>query len=92
MQVSGAARAASLRLGCLRGKRGLQLGDVLLCTGSCIPFLIFLQLFDKANKHHFFHSLALFGVPHCRKPLWVIFTSCLTLTKPHPLLSVPFSY
>lgn len=56
------------------------------------PLLFFLQLFDKANKHHFLHSLALLGVPHCRKPLWVNLPRCLILTKPHSLLSLPFPY
>lgn len=27
-----------------------------------------LQLFDIANKYHFYHSLALLGAAHCRKP------------------------
>ncbi|XP_039602864.1 transmembrane protein 256 isoform X2 [Polypterus senegalus] len=27
------------------------------------------ELYETANKYHFLHSLALLGVPHCRKPL-----------------------
>lgn len=26
------------------------------------------QLFEVANKYHFYHSLALLGAAHCRKP------------------------
>jgi len=29
----------------------------------------FKQVFETANKYHFLHSLALLGVPLCRKPL-----------------------
>ncbi|XP_028654279.1 transmembrane protein 256 isoform X1 [Erpetoichthys calabaricus] len=29
------------------------------------------ELYETANKYHFLHSLALLGVPHCRKPLLV---------------------
>lgn len=27
-----------------------------------------LQLFEIGNKYHFYHSLALLGAAHCRKP------------------------
>lgn len=33
-----------------------------LCV--CVP----LQLFETANKYHFYHSLALLGAAHCGKP------------------------
>ncbi|XP_033929399.1 transmembrane protein 256 [Melopsittacus undulatus] len=26
------------------------------------------ELYDVANRHHLLHSLALLGVPHCRRP------------------------
>ncbi|KAK5619663.1 hypothetical protein CRENBAI_010026 [Crenichthys baileyi] len=28
-----------------------------------------MMLFETANKYHFYHSLALLGAAHCRKPL-----------------------
>lgn len=35
-----------------------------MCTFVYPP----LQLFETANKYHFYHSLALLGAAHCRKP------------------------
>ncbi|XP_032872564.1 transmembrane protein 256, partial [Amblyraja radiata] len=35
----------------------------------CTNTSLLSQLFETANKYHFLHSLALLGVPHCRKPL-----------------------
>lgn len=35
-----------------------------LCVCVCAP----LQLFETANKYHFYHSLALLGAAHCGKP------------------------
>ena len=31
----------------------------------------FKQVFETANKYHFLHSIALMGVPLCRRPLLV---------------------
>ena len=39
----------------------------------------FKQVFETANKYHFLHSLALLGVPLCRKPLLVSYYKSLTL-------------
>lgn len=38
------------------------------CLYSYIFVYLLLQIFEIANKYHFYHSLALLGAAHCRKP------------------------
>nr|XP_044986644.1 transmembrane protein 256 isoform X1 [Jaculus jaculus] len=57
-------------LWCLRPAGRLGHSGEVLQRRAQFPDAYGKELFDKANKHHFLHSLALLGVTHCRKPLW----------------------
>ncbi|XP_051851811.1 transmembrane protein 256 isoform X1 [Antechinus flavipes] len=64
--------AAFRRLGAVSGASALGLATY-GAHGANIQDSYHKELFEKTNKHHFFHSLALLCVPLCSKPVWVSF-------------------
>ncbi|XP_051851812.1 transmembrane protein 256 isoform X2 [Antechinus flavipes] len=61
--------AAFRRLGAVSGASALGLATY-GAHGANIQDSYHKELFEKTNKHHFFHSLALLCVPLCSKPVW----------------------
>ncbi|XP_056673605.1 transmembrane protein 256 isoform X1 [Monodelphis domestica] len=60
------------------GSRELEMGT---SKGANIQDPYRKELFEKTNKHHFIHSLALLCVPLCSKPVWAgtLLTSGISL-------------
>nr|XP_044986646.1 transmembrane protein 256 isoform X2 [Jaculus jaculus] len=69
-RLPGLPSSAPHWLWCLRPAGRLGHSGEVLQRRAQFPDAYGKELFDKANKHHFLHSLALLGVTHCRKPLW----------------------
>uniref|UniRef100_A0A5F8HCG5 Phospholipid scramblase n=1 Tax=Monodelphis domestica TaxID=13616 RepID=A0A5F8HCG5_MONDO len=77
--------AAFRRLGAVSGASALGLATY-GAHGANIQDPYRKELFEKTNKHHFIHSLALLCVPLCSKPVW----KTLPTGHRHPAYNAPF--